>query len=152
MNTDNIKRFCNEILFAGFLLRFVPGAILLTGIYAIWPINFGNAVTDSIFILSGAWGLGLAMEYVLFQNYSRKETPADTFIRHKAPLFMALNGLSLIIAPVLDVIDGIISAEFRIGEQISGDILNAWVLRVVLIAAIGGLLLFKGIRMMKKAD
>jgi hypothetical protein len=150
MNIETIKRFFNEIVFAAYLSRALPGAVLLTGIQLLIQLSVDNVFLSTLLALGTSWGLGLGLESLFFVKHRKLhiDQTSDVF-RSRVPLFIALLGITLLIAPWGALADLAIDDQF-LDVPVSEDTLLALALRCTIVAIIGLLFLVKGMQMMKR--
>lgn len=150
MNTEALRRFFTEFIFGGFLMRFIPGCLFYLGLSSIYSFRFNNVLIDFIFGTGIAWTLGLIIE-LLFSRHSDKQEVSGgiSYFRSKLPLFLKCFGAAFILGAAGGVTDIVIDDQFRMNE-ISDDSIQAIVLRGVIAAIIGGIILLKGFRMSGK--
>ncbi|MGV3612570.1 MAG: hypothetical protein ACO1N0_16545 [Fluviicola sp.] len=149
MNTEAIRRFFTELIFAGFLTRFVPGGLFYLGFSRIYSFRFNNVLIDFIFGVGIAWTLGLVIELLFSRHSDKREVPEGiSHFNDKLPLFLKSFGAAIILGVTGGIIDVVIDNQFldRTNE-ISEDSIQAIVLRGFLAAIIGAIILMKGFRM-----
>ena len=143
MNTDSFKKICNEVIFAAFLMRFLPGIVLLASVNVFVHVRVRGGLFESLLVLSVAWTFGLLLEQFTFGSYRENHLqPAD--FRSTVPLFFANLGIAFLGTIILVVINVMI--EHGDIDRVS---LNE-ILRLLLFMTIGLIFLLKGMQLMRK--